>query len=275
MIYLTPEGGLCNRMRSIASVWHLAIKVDQPMTVNWWLTNDMNCSFGQLFEAAAIPFAVRELNAVGIRAPLFKVASPLTDLFCKWIGTPVLSSQVSASLVNQEAKLTAWGKAGSPRIRTNSKILDAPNLFGIFAPNKGLQTVIDRYKNDLPNSVGVHIRRSDNAKSTEFSSTQSFIAQMHLELKKNPQTRFFIATDSPETFARLQDEFGGAVYQHLKRSLSRDDSAAICDAVVDLYCLAGCRKLIGSYWSSFSDTAWEINGIDHIIINDSVRADAI
>jgi hypothetical protein len=33
------------------------------------------------------------------------------------------------------------------------------------------------------------------------------------------------------------------------------------DAVVDLYCLAGCRKLLGSYYSTFTDTAAAIHGI--------------
>jgi hypothetical protein len=242
------------------------------MTVNWWLTDDMNCSFSQLFELTSIPFTLRERSAVGRRAPLVKVCKPLLELFYKWAGNPVLDPQGSARLVNQEAVLAVWAKTGNPRIRTNSKILDAINLFDVFEPIKSLQDLIDSYSDVLRFSVGVHIRRSDNIKSTEFSSTKSFIKQMHLELQRNPRTKFFVATDAPETFSILQAEFGDCIYQHIKRSLSRDDSAAIRDALVDLYCLASCRKLIGSYWSSFSDTAWEINRIDHHIINEKVGA---
>ena len=52
---------------------------------------------------------------------------------------------------------------------------------------------------------------------------------------------------------------GGAAYIG---ATHRDEPAAIADAVADLYALSGCSKIIGSYWSSFTDTAAELRGIE-------------
>lgn len=268
MIHLIPESGLCNRMKSIASVSVLARRVNQPMTVHWWRTNDMNCSFHELFDTAGLPFTVRESNAAGWRTGFFKLATYSAEFLMKNMGLPVLDSQSSADLANQEDKLCDWAATGNPRIRTHSKMLADARLFMPFEPTKELRAVIDAYSSRLSNTVGVHIRRSDNVKSSRLSPTNRFIELMYVELTRDPATQFFIATDSPETFSTLQKEFGDIVLEHAKQSLDRSDPSAIRDAVVDLYCLASCRKLLGSYWSSFSDTAWEIRGIDHVIVRD-------
>lgn len=268
MIHLFPEGGLCNRMRAIASVSVLARRVNQPLTVHWWRTNDMNCSFHELFDTAGVPFIVRDSNAAGWRAGLFKFATYSAEYVMKNIGLPVLNSKNSATLVNQEDKLSSWAATGNPRIRTHSKMLEDASMFTPFKPTKELQSVIHAHSSRLNRAVGVHIRRSDNVKASRFSPTNRFIELMHAELASDPTTQFFVATDSPETFDTLQREFGDIVFEHAKQSVDRSDPSAIRDAVVDLYCLASCRKLLGSYWSSFSDTAWEIRGIDHVIVRD-------
>jgi hypothetical protein len=37
------------------------------------------------------------------------------------------------------------------------------------------------------------------------------------------------------------------------------------DALLDLFCLAACKKIIGSYCSSFTDTAASLGGIEKLI----------
>lgn len=275
MIYLTPEGGLCNRMRSMASLQLLAERSGQTLRVDWWRTDDMNCSFGELFQTAQLPFQVRELNAVGARGPWVKAAMRVGERLRALAGQGVLDTAASAKLVDQEAALRQWAGRGHPRIRTNSKLIDAPGLYARFKPAPALQAVIDGYATRLRRSVAVHIRRSDNLKAADFSPTARFIELMHEARAADPEVLFFIATDSPETYAELQAIFGAAVYEHAKTTLERNDPRAIHDAVVDLYCLAGCQRLLGSYWSSFTDTAWEIHGIDHIIVREKSAATAL
>lgn len=268
MIHLIPDGGLCNRMRSIASVGLLAGRVGQPLTVNWWRTDDMNCSMHELFEMKYFDFVVREFDVTRWRGKIFKLMAYSSELIMRNVGIPVLDLQGSASLVNKVKLLEVWAAKGNPRIRSCSKILDDSHLFKNFHPSIKLQKVIDQYLPRLQNAVGVHIRRSDNVTSSQYSPTHRFVELMHTELSNDASICFFIATDSPETFNLLKLEFGDAVFEHQKLSHDRSDASAICDALVDLYCLASCRKLLGSYWSSFSDTAWEINGIEHVIVRE-------
>jgi hypothetical protein len=85
---------------------------------------------------------------------------------------------------------------------------------------------------------------------------------MRQELDEHADTRFFLATDSPAEEERLQQEFPGRIIMHPKTSLKRHDPRAVQEAMVDLYCLANCRKLFGSYNSSFTETAAGIRGIE-------------
>ncbi len=55
------------------------------------------------------------------------------------------------------------------------------------------------------------------------------------------------------------------MFEYAKPSVARDDPAAMEDAVVDLYALSRCRKIIGSYWSSFTDTAAELGSIERVL----------
>ena len=41
------------------------------------------------------------------------------------------------------------------------------------------------------------------------------------------------------------------------------------DARLDLYCLAATDKLIGSYWSSFTDIAADMRGIEKVIAGET------
>ena len=65
---------------------------------------------------------------------------------------------------------------------------------------------------------------------------------------------------------RLRETFKG-------RTLAQE-AFSIDEAVVDLFCLAHTRRVIGSYWSSFSDMAAEISGIPLEIAGKSQNTDA-
>ena len=137
-------------------------------------------------------------------------------------------------------------------------------LFTGFQPKNPLQQIIETYR--LDNRIGVHVRRTDNKNAIAHSPTSSFIEQMNKELSKDPNVTFFLSTDEPAVEHKLQSEFPGKIVVHKKQSLDRNNPPAIQDAVIDLYSLANCRKLIGSYWSSFSHTASEINEIERVVI---------
>jgi hypothetical protein len=141
-----------------------------------------------------------------------------------------------------------------------------PCNFADFRPVKELRECIDRYRGSLGDAVGLHIRRAENEKSRNYSPTELFIAAIQEEIKDDPAVRFFLATDSEEEEAFLTGKFNGRLLVHSKQSLRRDGPTAIRDAVIDLYCLAACRKIYGSFWSSFSETAQRLGSAElHVL----------
>ena len=60
--------------------------------------------------------------------------------------------------------------------------------------------------------------------------------------------------------------FPNTITVYDKQSLDRNDPIAIRDAVIDLYNLAHCKKIYGSYYSSFSDIAALWGGIEKEVL---------
>jgi len=90
---------------------------------------------------------------------------------------------------------------------------------------------------------------------------------MKQEILVDSETTFYLATDCKETKMTLQRLFQDRIISR-KRDLARGSRAGGRDAVIDLYSLSYTNKLLGSYWSSFSDTAAELRGIKKIICKD-------
>lgn len=122
-------------------------------------------------------------------------------------------------------------------------------------PQKEIKNISANLMAGRSNVIGIHIRRSDNVKSIEQSPTESFINYMKLELLKKDSVSFFLATDSEADRRRVKDIFGDHIITQDKIELSRNSSDGIKSACVDLLCLSWCEKIVGSYWSSFSETA--------------------
>jgi hypothetical protein len=148
-------------------------------------------------------------------------------------------------------------------ITTNGRFFNDGPLFRDLSPIPKLQEIIASYP--VEGFVGVHIRRTDNRKAIAHSPTSAFVELMDLEVRQDERTKFFLSTDAPGEEELLRERFGARVVVHPKKSLDRTDSVAAQDALVDLYCLGNCRKLIGSYWSSFTDTAWQLRGVPYVI----------
>jgi hypothetical protein len=70
-----------------------------------------------------------------------------------------------------------------------------------------------------------------------------------------------------ETERRLELEFPGRIIKQVNKNYSRDEPDGIKSAAIDLFCLASCKMLIGTYGSSFSETARDIGKIPSEIID--------
>lgn len=263
MLIVNPRYGLCNRMQTIDSALALARKLDSTICVIWVRNADCNCRFRDLFDLASFPCRVIELRAGILSNLLNRYANPL---FCRF-NNLYIGQKKANRLQENPQNISALSKYRHIYIRTYSRFFSTPDTpqFAPFQPIKPLQKVIRCHP--TCNCIGLHIRRTDNKHAVTNSPLEAFVEQMRAELRDDPSVTFFLATDDPDVEQTLQEKFPRKVTLYQKRALDRNTPEAIQDALIDLYALAGCRKMIGSHWSSFSRTAAEINDIQQTILN--------
>lgn len=139
----------------------------------------------------------------------------------------------------------------------------------------------------LQKSIGVHIRsrglKRDNvgvdmgceytasgARVTEYwrrrTGPRVFIPKLKSYVKRDRNVTFFVAADDVEVVEGLKKKFPGRV---LSISRKCDDRSPECVqyALADLMSLARSKKLLGSHWSSFTETASRLGGGKRIMLS--------
>ena len=240
-IHLTMVGGLCNRLRALTAALHVCKRLDLSLSIDW----------GDLDKSC--PCAIEDLFVEGYRA--------LED-----------------SDEEEVTKLEKWKWGGVEPGAFYHAFLPGTDLeefkSGCLAQMKGLVPVpaimrrLDSIKGKLgPNTVGIHMRRTDvmiwdGKRHRPIDVTRSdhqLIERLDLE---SPDTQFFLAADNPDSVDLLKSRYGDRIL-HSDATWKQGELrlTEIEDAVVDLYCLASCSRIVGTYWSSFTDYAATLGGI--------------
>lgn len=142
------------------------------------------------------------------------------------------------------------------------RLVALKNSYEIFEPVDGIKERIARTTGKFgKKTIGLHIRRTDHTTSKEFSTTDKFVAIIENYLNEDNTTNFFLCTDDGPTKQGLIDLFGDKIIVNEVTSYDRNNSDAVKDAVVDLYCLSNTNMIYGSHHSSFSQTAADIGNI--------------
>lgn len=286
MIRIEPIAGLANRMRALDSALAMGRELGVEVHLRWPVDPDLGCPFEELFEPVPGIASVENFYPPKIANEY----DPLRNLLRR---NPVAVGMVKAAraarrvinglnpnkrylgIQDVEAleatpeKIFELCRHYDVDIRTYSRFWRGDKDFVGFEPARALRAGIDGYGKNCRGAIGVHIRRSDNTIAIANSPLEAFIDRMRGIAESDPSTRFFVATDSPETLAILVRDFGDRIASHPKNTYNRGDSQAIKDALIDLYCLSSCDRIIGSYWSSFTDVASELRGIPKEIIKAS------
>lgn len=239
-------GGLCNRMRAMAGVIKLAKEWNTKVIFIWVRMPDMNASFSSLFKN--FDYMVFDLER---RRSLFKILK-----FVKWIWPGVI---IDDDLVYRYFKGQDRGCLYRESIRgKNVLIWSCENItdstdYSMFVPVDKVQDVTKDLINS--NTIGIHIRRTDNIQSLLYSPTELFEDKIRKELLLDSSKEFYLATDDTNEEQHLLSCFGKKIKIYKKRSLDRNDPTGIEDALIDLNNLSHCKYIYGSFFSSFSDVA--------------------
>lgn len=255
-IIVQPLGGLCNRMRVIVGAISLAQKTGGQLTIIWTQDTTLNARFSDLFEA--IPYKVIECQLSAWKYKMlyhwYKNVRRYRMMGDQWVSDCARGK-----------KYDIWKdkvEGINLFLQTNLDIL----LDGDYSIFKAKESVVRKMNNVVcdKDTIGLHIRRTDNTKAIKYSPTHLFFEKVEEELSRNPQTKFYLATDDPQEESAFVEKFASKILIYNKHSLDRNNPLAIKDALIDLYNLSHCQKIYGSYWSSFSDTAALWSGIEKI-----------
>ena len=255
-IIVQPTAGLCNRMRTIAAATVLAELLGRKMVVVWASDATLNASFRSLFKP--LPFKVFDVRLKSFCQRLiwhfFKKILRYKVYDDKWIYENARGKEFSTwkNLIGRRIYLYA-----------SSDIFISQGDYSIF---KITEEIKQQTLHSHDGIIGIHIRRTDNEMSIRHSPTELFIHKIEDDIKNNPDQKFYLATDDKAEEQRIKQMFPDNIIVYKKQSLDRNDPVAIRDAVIDLYNLAHCKKIYGSYYSSFSDIAALWGGIEKEVL---------
>jgi hypothetical protein len=250
-------------MRALGSALSLGGRAGTRVELLWYRDSSLNCDFKALFTQPEGLSRVIVVDLTSIWGRWFRKIL----VFARSHGGRGLYDQDFIAKARQAClPLDQIFSGKKVFIETSSSFFEPMN-YGDFTPVKEIEELIALTSVQLDNAVGIHIRRSDNTLSIKHSPTEKFEEVMRGMLASGYCERFFLSTDSAEVERYMIDKFNDQLVIHPKRTCDRNVDDSIKDAVVDLYCLASCKKIVGSYWSSFSETAALIGNKELVVVD--------
>lgn len=264
MITVKPTSGFGNRLRVIDSALSMAKSLNQPLCVIWERSFDLNCGFYKIFSKNN-EFTVIEKTSGPLKTRIMKKLPDVLDkirIKYPFSYDVVLHNNEIERIKKSGNDFSFCRSAKEIYIQSCHHFFTEESSFSWFKPTDEISKTVSKYTSAFSqNTIGLHIRRADNIRSVKHSPLNEFIRMMNIEIEKDNNCRFFLATDSISEEKILKDKFGARIISHPK-ILDRDKEQGIIDAVVDLCCLASTRKIIGSHFSSFSEVAAQLKNIE-------------
>lgn len=262
-LVFVPSGGLGNRLRAVASAYHLAQTTGIGLQIYWFQDWALHAPFRSLFQPSPL-FHLIEGNAA---TALLYDRPRQRNLFISKLYQRISFDQridewQVTPLKQQGFDFEAWARGKRSYMSCYQDFGQFPNALyaQLFHPVESIERAIARNMNKLgDHPIGIHIRRTDNLEATRRSPLHLFIDQMQALLEEQPNLRFYLATDDEPTKRQLRQRFGNAIVTANNRA-DRGTVEGIQAAVAEMYTLARTHCIYGTADSSFSVIASRIGG---------------
>ena len=271
MITLRPVGGLCNRLLAIDSMIRICESIQKDLKVIWIKNEDLGCFLSDLYTPLAHPTVKIELVELESRPLIYsdrlmnelrqKVYNTFVKIYQKTRFDFVMHTSEMAQEKAMGYDFHVLSKYKNPYISSWGRMDKGKFNSNLFKPREDIQKKIPPFPTP---TVGVHIRRSDHQLAISKTPLEKFIQAMNEELKLEPKTNFFIASDSADVKSELTDIYPDKIITSTNESAIRNSTDGMVSAMIDLYSLANTSKIIGTGISTFTLMASEINGIELI-----------
>ena len=257
-ITFVPLGGLCNRMRAMASGVYVARKLGCPVSVYWNKNRECFAGFSDLFQ----PVLVDGVSVKSYSLSDFYLAlDRKRNLYIPGvIRNFIFDKQIVDCKCMDDREIEKL--QGRIYMISGGFVARCYSLTELFVPTIEIQEQINGLRSQYSENVfGIHIRRTDNKQSIQKNEIDDYLRFMDQKIGTCPDVKFYLATDSMDVKRMMVNRYGDAVVSH-KAILERTSVQGMKDAVVDLWCLSLTKEIIGSYYSSYSDIAAELGNIE-------------
>lgn len=266
MIFV-PAGGLANRIRATLSAIALAKQAGIDLRVIWFRDWALHAAFRDLFVPRRLPERVRIVEASASDLLVFDRPRQknfhVPALFQKLLFRSCLYEHQIDALRTQGFDFEDWVKKGNVYMASYLPFYAYPEtlLHEMFRPVPQVEAVIGkRVAAFSAYTVGVHIRRTDNALSIEHSPLDLFFDCLDQELAAHSDLCIYLATDSEEVKQAMRARYGERIVCAESKA-DRSTTEGIREGIADLWTLARTQKIYGSFHSSFSELAAELGNI--------------
>ncbi|HVM87581.1 MAG TPA: hypothetical protein VMT76_05300 [Puia sp.] len=272
-IIVEPLAGLANKLRVIESAVSLSKDMNGSTQVNWITDWQMRAAYHELFEPSEY-FTVTRSGKYKFCRSSFSLKGfkkPLANIINRVSGIDMAFNDVD---IAAHVRPGEWDIRSLIQNRKNIYIHSCHDFypyrfrFSWVKPLSHINEAITAFASKMipDNTIGLHLRRTDNAASSSLSPDKLFEEVIELEIKKNERVVFFLATDNAATEKHFISKFGTERILAFPKKFGRESVAAIQDALADWVLLGKCKKLYCSYWSSFSETAAAVTNGEAIVL---------
>lgn len=265
MIIFHPVGGLGNRLRAVNSAIKLCERTGRSLRIFWIKQPVFNCEFSVLYQSISNIYdtdsqLIPSLIKLHARSNLLSLFLTLLE---KLRILKILAPLEVKGLIRSGYDFPDLTKYAICIISSYSEFLKDEHFLEGFKLNHEINVLVQQETNAFnQHTIGVHIRRTDNVHSIHHSPVELFLEKMHDEIARNPAANFYVATDSQEVKKLIREKFRDKVIIP-DGPLERNSREGIVQACIELYALSRTRKILGSYFSSFSIIAAKIGSIPY------------
>lgn len=264
-VTLVPTAGLCNRINAILSAVAVHKIYRTPIRIFWGKTADCHAAYDELFE----PMQIDGLTVAPLQQFMLKPGGKkylcLPNLLRKFTFDAAYNGNDTS---NCDFSELSQGKDkiyihSYNRFCKQEETEDPISYY--FKPIRKIESQIKSITNEFPeNTIGIHIRQTDNLASIRNNPIEKFTNHMDAEIMKDPACKFYLATDSPEIKQRLIYKYRDKIL-YSDNELARNTTKGMQDAVTELFCLGRTTKIIGCTHSSYSIVAARLYNIPLIV----------
>ncbi|MCH5238908.1 MAG: hypothetical protein J1F38_01670 [Muribaculaceae bacterium] len=263
-IVIVPQGGIANRIRAIASAYQLSVETNKPLKVVWCANKEIKADLNDIIDTTDLPFEISKkgelLYNLTYEIPRKRnfFLSSIFQFFSKNKFIFQIGSNPSFPSEEEFLKLTT---------ENDSDIVILSGLeFYDYDPSiiKNLFKVtkeVEKRKLEILNGnkplLGLHIRRTDNKESIENSPLELFEEEIKKALAENKNIQFFLASDDQDVKNYLSNQYSKNIVYNPNKA-DRNSKEGIIDAMAELEILSGCKIILGSFYSSFSEIAAQL-----------------